>query len=82
MYIYDIIIHIYIYVKNPLYSYCICQNLSLLKMTTLKLPSWPCFRPGLGGAALVLGGLKRFAIDGPPEFLGDETMGCWIDLGG
>ena len=52
-------------------------------MTTLKLPSWPCFRPGLGGTALVLAGLKRFAIDGPPEFLGDdETIGCWIDLGG
>jgi hypothetical protein len=30
-----------------------------------------------------LAGLKRFAIDGPPEFLGDdETIGCWIDLGG
>ena len=54
----------------------------MFKMTTLNLPSWPYFRPGLGGTALFLAGLKRFAIDGPPEFLGDdETIGCWIDLG-
>lgn len=87
MYIYDIIRDIYINVKNPLYSYCICQNLSMFKMTTLNLPSWPCFRPGLGGTALFLAGLKRFAIDGPPEFLGDdETIKdvglIWGDHGG
>ena len=50
------------------------------------------FWPGLGGTGLFLAALKRFALDGPPELLGEswgshgtqgmETMGFWVDLGG